>query len=462
MMGNNKQKDVSKELLKILKGNTNKKKLQTKLSKYHENDIALTLDKLSFKEQEKFFLACEASFIASVLEYSENINAYLKNIPLNKRVEILQCFSGDVINEYLLKEDEKNRLIIYKELNTDIKKEIALYSTFELDEIASKMSTNYIKIKEGTSIKQAMRLLVKEAHENDNIQTIYMVDENDCLIGAIDLKDLIIARADTDIKDILVTSYPFVFADELIEDCIEKIRSYSEDSIPVLNKENQLIGVIIAEDFVDILEEEMSEDYAKLAGLSSQEDLHEPIYVSLKKRLPWLIVLLVLGLFVSSVVGVFEHVVAELTLIVCFQSLILGMAGNSGTQSLAVTIRVLMDENLSGKQKAFLVSKEARIGLLNGMILGLLSFLIVGLYIAWIKGYTYQYAFSVSMCTGIALMCSIFLASVVGTCIPLLFKKIKIDPAVASGPLITTLNDLLGVISYYSLAWFLLINVLGL
>ena len=138
------------------------------------------------------------------------------------------------------------------------------------------------------------------------------------------------------------------------------------------------------------------------------------------------------------------------------------MAGNVGTQSLAVTIRVLMDEQLSGKQKLFLIGKEARIGLVNGMILGVLSFVFIGVYLVVLKGQSIMLAFSVSLCTGASLVISILLSSICGTVVPLIFKKLNIDPAVASGPLITTTNDLVAVVTYYGLAWVLLINVLHL
>ena len=153
---------------------------------------------------------------------------------------------------------------------------------------------------------------------------------------------------------------------------------------------------------------------------------------------------------------------AHLTLIISFQSLVLDMAGNVGTQSLAVTIRVLMDEKISGRQKLYLIGKEARIGLVNGMVLGILSFLFIGLYLVILKGQSTLLAFTVSLCTGIALLVSILLSSIAGTVIPLIFKKLHIDPAVASGPLITTINDLVAVVTYYGLAWILLIYVLHL
>lgn len=163
---------------------------------------------------------------------------------------------------------------------------------------------------------------------------------------------------------------------------------------------------------------------------------------------------------ISSVVGIFEGVVEQLTLIVCFQSLVLDMAGNVGTQSLAVTIRVLMDEKLTGKMKAFLVWKEMKIGFSNGFLLGVLAFLGVGGYIFLFKGMGAGSAFAVSGCIGISMLIAMVISSLVGTVVPIAFKKIGVDPAVASGPLITTINDLVAVVTYYGLAWLLLLQVL--
>ena len=204
----------------------------------------------------------------------------------------------------------------------------------------------------------------------------------------------------------------------------------------------------------------MGEDYAKLAGLTAEEDLQETTKQSIKKRLPWLVVLLVLGMGVSSVVGVFENVVAILPIVICFQSLILDMAGNVGTQSLAVTIRVLMDEELAPKDKLKLVLKEAKVGFSNGFLLGILAIVFLGLYIFLYKGYDIRHAFLISLCVGVSLLLAMIVSSLVGTLVPLFFKKIKVDPAVASGPLITTVNDLVAVVIYYGLSWVFLIQTM--
>ena len=289
-----------------------------------------------------------------------------------------------------------------------------------------------------------------------------MVTDKQKFYGAIDLKDLIVARQDNRLEDLIVTSYPYVYAEEDIDDCIEELKAYSEDFIPVLDNDNRLLGVITSSNIIDLVDDEMGEDYAMLAGLTAEEDLKEPLKESMKKRMPWLIILLGLGMLVSSVVGIFETVVVSLPIIMTFQSLILDMAGNVGTQSLAVTIRVLMDETLTGKQKRELVAKEMRIGFCNGSVLGVLAFALIGLYIWLVKGKTLMFAYAVSACIGCALLLAMVISSAVGTLIPLFFKKINIDPAVASGPLITTINDLVAVVTFYGFSWIFLIEMLHL
>jgi magnesium transporter len=395
------------------------------------------------------------------LEYSEEKNLFLDEIALAKRGELLSHFEAPDLVEYLEQIEPSEEQVLLESIEEKTKSEVSLLRSFEETQIGSRMSTNFISVLVDSSVQTAMRTLVTEAAENDNVGTVYVVNQNEVFLGAIDLKDLIVARKNDLLSNITKTSYPFVFAEEEIEDCIEQIKDYSEDSIPVLDSAHRLLGVLTSQDITELSEERMSEEYARLAGLSAEEDLDEPVLKSMGKRLPWLVVLLGLALLVSAVVGTFEHVVEHLTLIVSFQSLVLGMSGNAGTQALGVTIRVLADENLARKEKISLVAKEARVALLNGFVLGLLSFLFIGVYLSVAKGETPSLSFSVSACTGFALVCSVFLSGVTGTVVPILFKKIKIDPAVASGPMITTVSDLVAVVTYYGFSWWLLIYVFG-
>ena len=364
----------------------------------------------------------------------------------------------DVLQEV----DDNVREKLVSLLNEEATEDIQLICSYDEDQMGSMMTTNFIQINRNLTIKQAMKSLVAQAEDNDNISTIYVTDEDGIFYGAIDLKDLIVAREYVPLEELISTSYPYVLANETITDNLERLKDYAEDSIPVLDQEHRIIGVITSQDLVEAVDDEMGEDYAQLAGLTTEEDLGETVTQSMKKRLPWLLILLGLGLVVSTVTGMFEQVLTQLTLIVFFQSTILGMSGNAGTQSLAVTIRVLMDEELTGKERLMLVWKELRVGLCDGLLMGCVSFLCIGLYILFVKGKTPLYAFSVSGCVGMALMVAMTISGLVGTVIPVFFHKINVDPAVASGPLISTVSDLVAVVTYYGLAWVLLLNVIGI
>lgn len=454
--------DYTEEIVGLLRSRLAPKLLRDRILSYHERDIARALEQLADEERRRLYSMLPSPPLASVLEYSDRAVDYIRELSLKKQVDVLSRFETASAVEVLRQLDRADRSVLLEWMDGEVRRQILLLSSFDEEEIGSRMTTNYIAVDAGIGVRQAMRELVRQAADHDNISTIYVVDGDGTFVGAIDLKKLIIAREGTDLAAITMTTYPYVYANDLIESCMERLRDYSEDSIPVLDAEHKLCGVLTSQDMTDLVGDELEDDYAKLAGLSAEEDLKEPLSKSIGKRLPWLLILLGLGFVVSGVVGLFEEVVAHLAIIVSFQSLILGMSGNVGTQSLAVTIRVLTNEQLSFKQKLYLMGKEARVGLINGLILGALSVLLIGLYLIWFKQQTALFAFSVSLCTGAALVISILLSSISGTVIPTVFKKLKIDPAVASGPLITTVNDLVAVLSYYGLAWLLLIRVLGL
>lgn len=451
----------SLEITELIRSNLTPKRMQEKLSSYHENDIASTLELLTKSERTKLYQILDSETLADILEYSDHMVEYVQELTLRKKIDVFSRMETSDVVEVLRQLEKGERETLIDLLNPEVRSEVKLLSSFDEDEIGSVMSTNYIMVSDHASVKEAMSELIRQAAENDNISTIYVVDQYGTFYGAIDLKDLIIAREGTDLKGIMTCSYPYVYARASIEDCMPQLMDYSEDSIPVLDNDNKLIGAITARDLVEVVGDELNEDYAKLAGLSAEEDLEEPIRLSVKKRLPWLFVLLAMGLGVSATVGLFESIVAQLPVIMCFQSLILDMAGNVGTQSLAVAIRVLMDKQITGKQKATLILKESRVGLANGLILGILSFIVIGVYLV-LKGNAISFAFAVSGCLGAAMVLAMLISSLSGTMIPIFFQKIGVDPAVASGPLITTVNDLVAVISYYGLSWIILINMMHL
>lgn len=453
------KKDYVKELVRIFKLSKNSQKLVKTLSKYHEKDIAEAITLLTPAERQHIYNVLDEHMIAEIFSYLDDAEKYLEELSLEKAARVVSYMDSDDAVDVLddLSETKKNEIV--EHLNADAKEDVQKLLSYENDEIGSCMTNNFICIPDNLTIREAMSALVKQAGEHDNISTIYVVNSADKFAGAIDLKDLIIARQNDNLADIISSSYPYVYEHENINECIDKIADYEEDSIPVLTEDGKICGILTATDIVELVDDAMGDDYAKLAGLTSEDDLSEPTLVSIKKRLPWLIILLFLGMAVSSVVGIFESVVAVLPIVICFQSLVLDMAGNVGTQSLAVTIRVLMDETLSAKKKLSLLFKEMKIGFINGASLGIMALVFLGVYIHIFKKYAWMSAFLISGCVGLSLIVAMVVSSLVGTIIPMFFHKIHIDPAVASGPLITTVNDLVAVVTYYGLAMIFLVEI---
>lgn len=452
----------SDEVLKIFRSNLPKEELIEKISDYHMGDIADAFEKMTPEERKSLYPVLGVEMVAEIFSYIEDSEEYIKEINSDKVANLISEMDSDDAVDILEKLSDTDRKRIVALLDNDAKQDVSMILSYEDDEIGSEMTTNYIVVKKNLTIKEATHQLITQAGENDNINTIYVVDDKDSFYGAIDLKDLIVAREYQSLDELIIKSYPYVKANEKIADCIEQLKDYAEDSIPVLDDNKHILGVITAHDIVEVVDEELGEDYAKLGGLTAEEDLNETTLQSTKKRLPWLIILLFLGMGVSSVVGMFETVVAVIPIVICFQSLVLDMAGNVGTQSLAVTIRVLMDENLKASDKVKLMFKEVRVGFSNGLLLGTMSFIFVGLYIFLFKGNTFGYSFLVSGCVGFSLLASMVISSLVGTLVPMFFSKIKVDPAVASGPLITTINDLVAVVTYYGMVWIFLIDIFKL
>ena len=450
----------TEEILEIICSGQSDQQIRDALDDYHENDIADVLPLIDKETRERLYRILGVELLSEVFTYIDDVSEYLDELPLEEAADVLENMDADDAVDALEDiENEDQRQQLMSMMDDESSEDIRLIKSFDSDEIGSIMTTNYVSIPETYTIKEAMRSVVRQAHENDNINTIYIEDSHGKYAGAMELKDLIIARDYVPLESIVSKSYPSVRATAKISDKIEQLKDYAEDSIPVLNDDDEIIGAITADDLIEAVDDEMGDDYAKLAGLTAEEDLHETLLQSMKKRMPWLVLLLGLGLVVSSVVGIFEAIVAQVAIVMCFQSLILDMAGNVGTQSLAVTIRVLMDENISGKQKLQFVLKEMRVGGANGFLLGTLTFVCVGFYLHFAKGLDYGYSFTVAGCVGLALFLAMIISSLIGTIIPMFFHKIKVDPAVASGPLITTVNDLVAVVTYYGLVGVLLIGM---
>ena len=450
-------RDYRAAILSIIRGDNDDELLRELLEDYHDNDIASVLDELEPEERERLLRALGSDAMSDILPFTDDAAEYIAEMDADDAADVIEQMEIDDAVETLEALDEETRNELLELIEDEVKEEIELIASYDDDEFGSAMTTNFISIERTQSVKGAMRGLVAQAAENDNISTIF-VTENGEFYGTIDLKELIVARNSTPLEELISLNFPFVYAKDSISENIERIVEYSEELIPVLSEDKRLLGVITTQDMLDLLDAELSEDYAKLAALSSEDDADKTVFKSAFKRLPWLCVLLVLGLIVSAVVGIFEDIGKTIPYIVSFQSLILGMAGNVGTQSLAVTVRTLSAEELETKSALKLIFKETRVAFFNGFLIALCSVLIIGGYLC-LLGADPAMAFATSGCVALALCFAMMVAGLTGAGIPMMFSKLGIDPAVASGPLITTLNDLVAVISYYGLAYLLLLQL---
>ena len=269
------KRDYEKELIAIIKSGEPPQVIRKKLEDYHENDIASVWEALSKEEHIKLYQLLGNDTVSEIFTYLEDdVSVYLEELGLENAADILESMDADDAVDILDEmEDEKSDQLI-RMMDEESRHDIDLIQSYEDDEIGSKMTTNFIVIRRGLKIQEAMKELVTQAADNDNISTIYVVDQKESFCGAIDLKDLIIARKYTALEDLITTSYPYVYAKESIDACIEDLKDYSEDSIPVLDYDKKILGVITAQDIVEVVDEEMGEDYARLAGLTAEEDLN--------------------------------------------------------------------------------------------------------------------------------------------------------------------------------------------
>lgn len=450
---------ITEELLELLKSNLPAETLREKLDDYHENDVAQVIPLLTEEERKQLYLKLDDDYLSEIFSYLDDPEPYIEEMTADKAADIIESMAADDAVDVLdeLEEDKKNEIIGL--MDEDSANDVKLITGYDDDCIGSRMTTDYVSIKNDYNIKTAMKSLVEQAAENDNISTIYVTDENNVFYGAVSLNKLFIARSDTPLDDIVTTSFPYLYADDKIVDALPRIKEYEEESLPVLDADNRLIGVLTSADVVEAVDDEISEDYAKLAGLSEEDDLSERVFGSVKKRLPWLAALLVLSFIVSSVLKVFDGVMAALPILVFFQTMVLDMSGNASTQSLGVTIRRLTDPDITSADKRRAFFSELSISFFDALILATLAFGLTTAYMLIFKHQPVGQAMPVAACIAAAMAISMTVSGILGTAIPMFFKKTGIDPAAASGPLITTMNDLLSAVTYYGLAALLLLTI---
>ena len=456
-----KSPDFTQEIIEII-STANTLDIPNLLYDYHDYDIARAIPLLS-KEQRLLLYKCLGDErVSDLFTHLENPAEFIEELSNEHVADILEEMDADDAVDILEDLDEEKQKEVIELLDDEIAREVELICTYSDELIGSRMTNDFVCVQSTLSVKQAMRSVIAQAGEKDNISTIFVTDDDGVYLGAIRLRDLVIARADTPLDEVIIKSFPFLYASAQIDESLWELKEYAEPSLPILNDDNRLIGALTSADTIEALDEELTDDYARLAGLT-EEDLEEAlekrqIFSGALKRLPWLVVLLILDLFIGMYIGIFEAVVIGLPFLVSFQQLVSGMSGNTGTQTLASAINLLSDNADDGKKQRKFLFNELKIGLCIGLITGFISFVAVSLY-AYFTGATEALStdFNTGFAVGIAMMLSTTVASVTGALIPITLNKLKVDPAVASGPLITTLNDLIAITVYYGFALLLLL-----
>ncbi|MFC4403264.1 magnesium transporter [Gracilibacillus xinjiangensis] len=365
--------------------------------------------------------------------------------------EMVPAFAAKIFEEMstddavdILNELEKNKVasfltIMDKKASDEIKQLLH----YEEKTAGSIMTTEFVVIHHEMTVKEAMRHLRKEAPEAETIYYIYVVDTYKKLVGVISLRDLIIAEGDWIIYDVMSERVVSVPVGEDQEDIAQMMRDYDFLALPVVDFQNHLLGIITVDDIMDVMEEEASDDYSKLAGISDVERFGDTAIQAAKKRLPWLIALLFLGMFTASIISKFESALDQVALLAAFIPVIAGMAGNTGTQALAVAVRSISTGDMDKIGKLSVIWQEAKTGVITGTTCGVLITFIVAFW----YGELY-----LGILVGISIMATLIVATIAGAFVPLVMHRFKIDPAVASGPFITTLNDIISMLIYFGLA----------
>ena len=460
------EKELYLQIVDIINSDKTDEEIRDLLYDYHENDIAASLEYLDKEHRFKLYRILGDDLTSEVLSYLDDASEYIEELSVSKAADIIELMDSDDAADVLEDLEDEHRSAIVHEMDPDAIEDIKLINTYDDDLVGSRITNNYIVINKSCTVKQAMRELIKQASDNDNVSIINVVNDDDTYYGIIDLRDLIVARSNSDLADIIKENYPVLNANNQVSDVINEIKDYGLESIPVVDNENHLIGIVTSDIITETVDDELSDDYAKLAGLTEEEEDNN-IFKSMKKRLPWLAILLVIDILVSLLASSFEHVVVALPLLVFFQSMILDMGGNAGTQSLAVTIRLLSEEKVDKKVAFKCVLKELCTGFLNGLFFGIIGFGLFMLYFTITKPaiildqpYTVQLGLKASGVISIALVLSMAISSLVGCVMPIIFKLIHVDPAVASGPFITTINDIVSICVYYGLAYLMIVMFL--
>lgn len=441
---------ITSEFLEHVKGlifSDNEKEIKKLFKEIHYADVAEILDELNFEE---------AIYIIKLLD-SEKTSEILTELDEDIREKILKNLSAKEIAEEIEEMDSDDAADIIGELSEE--RQLRVISQIEDDELAADikellsykensagalMAKELVKVYETWTVAGCMRKIRGQAKDVTRVHSIYVVDKEEKLIGRLSLKDLIVAKSNEKISDIYITKVDAVEVNEDGEEVAKIMAKYDLEAIPVVDETKTLLGRITIDDIVDLLKEEADKDYQLAAGISQDVEADDSILELTKARLPWLILGLFGGLGAVFIMEGYEEIMSNPAYrnLFFFTPLIAAMAGNVGVQSSAIIVQGIANDNIKGSLFNRLL-KEIGLSLINGFVLGLLVV---------IAGFAMKMHLSFSLTIAFSMMSVIVVAALIGTFIPIVLDKKGIDPAIATGPFITTSNDIFGIFLFFFIA----------
>ena len=440
---------ISKELIQELEQliqNKNDQQLEVLLNDLHHADIAEILDELDFDEATYIFKVLDSEKTAEILleledDLREKILSRLSPKEIAEELDELETNdAADIIAEL---SQRKKQEVISELQDVEHAKDIVDLLRYDEDTAGGIMHKELVKVNENWNVFTCIKQMRIQAENISRVHSIYVVDDEDRLLGRLSLKDLLTTSAKTPISEVYIKKLNSVNVDAEDVEVARIMQKYDLEAIPVIDELGRLVGRITIDDIVDVIKDEANEDYQLAAGISQDVEADDSIIEHTKARLPWLVLALLGGFISVKVLGLFEGAMQQYGYLFFFTPLIAAMAGNVGVQSSAIIVQGLANDTLSGSLFNRLI-KEISLSLLNGFILSFILFL--GSH------FLLNVELIIAVIVAISLISVIIIASLIGTFIPLLLDKFGIDPALATGPFITTSNDICGILIYFSIA----------
>lgn len=438
-------KNLIQELEQLIQ-NKDDKQLEVLLNDLHHADIAEILDELDFDEATYIFKVLDSEKTAEILleledDLRENILSRLSPKEIAEELDELETNdAADIIAE--LSKDRKEEVISELQ-DVEHAKDIVDLLRYDEDTAGGIMHKELVKVNENWNVLTCVKEMRIQAENISRVHSIYVVDDEDRLKGRLSLKDLLTTSTKTPISEVYIRKLNSVKVDTEDVEVARIMQKYDLEAIPVIDELGRLVGRITIDDIVDVIKDEADKDYQLAAGISQDVEADDSIFELTRARLPWLVLALLGGFITVKVLGLFEGAMLQHGKLFFFTPLIAAMAGNVGVQSSAIIVQGLANDTLSGSLFNRLI-KEVSLSLLNGLILAIILFL--GSH------FLLNVEIIIGIIVTIALVSVIIIASLIGTFIPLLLDKFGIDPALATGPFITTSNDICGILIYFSIA----------